>query len=157
MAPLAAVGVEPGRVPGKACTATTLLVASSLPKLEPRAHEETGATQPKQQGSLELVVTFDGDEVGLPGDGPGGADAGGADEAVGDAVEERVAQVQERAPVHARQLVLERPGVQPAHLRYSAAVLYYSIGGRPGSTTRTKKLREREGKCRASWGKRGAI
>jgi hypothetical protein len=27
-----------------------------------------------------------------------------------------VAQVQERAPVHARQLVLERPGVQPAHL-----------------------------------------
>jgi len=41
MAPLAAVGVEPGRVPGKACTATTLLVASSLPKLEPRGLEPT--------------------------------------------------------------------------------------------------------------------
>lgn len=58
---------------------------------------------------------FDGDEVSLPGDGPSGADPGGADEAVGDAVEERVAQVQQRPPVHARQLVLERPGVQPAH------------------------------------------
>jgi hypothetical protein len=93
------------------------------------------------------LITVDGDEVGLPGDGPRHPDAGGADEAVGDAVEERVAEVQQAPLVHARHLVLERPRVQPArHRRLCSNCLVLTESSRAllyAETTSTERSRRR--------------